>query len=218
MSSENPSGADNQQGSRHAPPMECRLTPQRLHAGLLVFGATGLEAYLQGALKDGTFNVQHNTHRIGQADRDWLVTIGMVLDTLGHRSWIYREGANRRYWILETSAPFLSTRFDPSPLVGDPAGLAYARGYFDAEGSMPCRLDARLYFYYAQKSNRDLQILRRILTSWDIACGSIHNPSRRVDPNYWRFYIRTASHQRFIQLVGSSHPRKLPKMHNRMKI
>jgi hypothetical protein len=47
MQSENPAGADNQQGSRPGTPKGLRLTPQRLHAELLAVGAMGLEAYLQ---------------------------------------------------------------------------------------------------------------------------------------------------------------------------
>ena len=54
MVSENPSGAGNQQGSRETGPVPVALTPQRLHAELLETDASGLEAYLQGALRDGT--------------------------------------------------------------------------------------------------------------------------------------------------------------------
>ena len=52
VGSENPAGADNQQGSRVPPPLGSALTPQRLHAELLATDAKGLEAYLQG--KDPT--------------------------------------------------------------------------------------------------------------------------------------------------------------------
>ena len=49
MGSENPTGADNQQGSCPHPSWDVLATPQRLHAELLAIGAKGLEAYLQGA-------------------------------------------------------------------------------------------------------------------------------------------------------------------------
>ena len=49
---------------------------------------------------------------------------------------MYREGAWRDYWVLETTARFLSVEFDALQLVGMPAGLAYARGYFDADGGL----------------------------------------------------------------------------------
>ena len=218
VSSENPTGADNQQGSREASPLEASLTPQRLHAELLDAGAKGLEAYLQGALKDGSRNRRHGTHRIGQRERAWLVLLSTALESLGYRSWIYREGRSRRLWILETKARFLSLSFDPSPLAGTREGLCYARGYFDAEGGMPRSADARLYLQYTQKDRSELEALARVLASWDIECGRVHNPSRMVDPDYWRFYVRADSHGRFMRLVGSWHPRKRLQIETRMKI
>jgi hypothetical protein len=218
MSSDNPTGADNQQGSRADPALDHALTPQRLHAELLRTGAKGLEAYLQGALRDGTRNARHRTHRFGQSDRRWLDVIGWILDLLGSRSWIYREGRQRSFWVLETTAPFLSLQYEAAALAGTVEGLCYARGYFDAEGGMPRHPEARLYFQLCQKDRTDLERLRRILESWDISSGRVHNPSRRVDPEYWRFYIRAESHQRFMSLVGSWHPRKRQQMRDRMKI
>ena len=93
------------------------LTPQRLHAELLVTGSTRLESYLQGALRDATKSDAHKTHRFGQSDRAWLETLQTVLGVLGHRSWIYREGKDREFWVLETSAKFLSIDFDASQLI-----------------------------------------------------------------------------------------------------
>jgi hypothetical protein len=216
MCSENPTGADNQQGSRPHRPYDARLTPQRLHAEILAIGAKGLEAYLQGALHDGTWNAQHRTHRIGQSDRAWLVLLQTILERLGRRGWIYREGSERNYWVIETTAPFLSVGFDAGPLQETSEGLHYVRGYFDAEGGMPKSAEARLYLQFSQKSLADLKAVAKILESWDIACGRIHNPSAAVDPRYWRFYVRTASHERFMSLVGSWHPRKRRQMTTRM--
>ena len=217
MVSDNPIGAVNQQGSRASLLEGAALTPQRLHAELLAIDEASLEAYLQGALRDGTCS-RHGTHRIGQSDREWLVLIAKILDALGHRSWSYREGRERSFWVLETSAPFLSTRFDASPLVGQLQGLAYARGYFDADGGMPRDPDARLYFQMTQKDRGNLEVVREILESHGIACGRMHNPSVRVDPEYWRFFVRTGSHERFARLVGSWHPRKRQQIYTRMKI
>jgi hypothetical protein len=162
--------------------------------------------------------VRHNTHRIGQKDQAWLRFLAMILDALGHRSWIYREGRSREYWILETTAPFLSVSYDAVSLVGTPPGLLYARGFFDAEGGMPKSSAARLYLQYTQKCRPTLETLVRILRSAQIECGRIHNPSREVDPHYWRFYVRAGSHERFMTLVGSWHPRKRLQIDNRMKI
>ncbi len=218
MGSEKPIGADNQQGSRPEPPSGFDLTPQRLYAELLAAKARGLEAYLQGALKDATESYLHGTHRFGQNDIRWLEVLNQCLTLLGHTGWIYREGRTRRFWVLETTASFLSTSFDASILAGSPAGLAFARGYFDAEGGMPRKNDARLYFQFSQKDRSDLEILRRVLVTAGIDCGRLHNPSHRVDPDYWRFYVRARSHDRFMSLVGSWHPRKRKQIYNRMKI
>jgi hypothetical protein len=168
---------------------------------------TGLEAYLQGALRDGTRSTLHGTHRIGQAERQWLELLSEILRILGYRSWIYREGRSRTFWI-ETSAPFLSMNFDASRLIGALEGIHYVRGYFDAEGGLPKRQDVRLYCQFVQKDRRSLANVRHILESWDLRCGRIHNPSRLVDPDYWRFYVRSGSHRRFVSIVGSWHPRK----------
>jgi hypothetical protein len=218
MDSDNPSGAANQQGSRDDGPVPSASIPQRLHAELLKADASGLEAYLQGALQDGTRSPLHKTHRIGQSDPAWLDLLQNILLLLHCRGWIYREGKTRRYWILETTAPFLSTDFDALPLVGTPQGLLYVRGYFDAEGGMPQDPAARFYLGISQKNRASLDTVRAILESWGIACGRVHNPSHKVDPDYWRFYIRRESHGRFLTLVGSWHPRKRRLVDIRMKI
>ncbi len=194
------------------------LTPQRLHAELLVTGSTRLESYLQGALRDATRSAAHKTHRYGQSDRAWLETLQSILGVLGHRSWIYREGKDRNFWVLETSAKFLSIQFDASQLVGLESGLDYVRGYFDADGGMPRDSRSRLYIQYCQNDRSSLETVKRILDDWGIECGRTHNPSIRVDPDYWRFFIRANSHSRFFELVSSWHPRKRAQIAARTKI
>jgi hypothetical protein len=117
---------------------------------------------------------------------------------------------------LETSAPFLDVKYDAKPLAGTREGLDYVRGYFDADGGMPRSSSARLYLQFSQKSRASLESLASILESWNIQCGRVHNPSARVDPAYWRLYVRSASAERFFTLVGSWHPRKRQQMHTRM--
>jgi hypothetical protein len=177
-----------------------------------------LEAYLQGALRDGTRSSLHGTHRICQSDIGWVEFLRDILALLGYRGWVYREGRDRNLWVVETTAPFLSTGFDAVPLVGTPQGVAYVRGYFDAEGGMPRDSSARLYLQFTQKNHPNLESVHRILSSIGISCGRIHNPSQTVDPDYWRFYVLSRSHERFMQLVGSWHPRKRRQIESRMKI
>jgi hypothetical protein len=194
------------------------VTPQRLNAELLAVGAKGLEAYLQGALCDATQSALHRTHRFSQSCVEWLEVLRESLMLLGHRSWIYREGRSRNVWVLETTASFLSTSYDAAALQFEPQGLDYVRGYFDADGGMPSRTDARLYFQFCQKSWNSLRVVKAILEDQLIDFGRVHNPSRSVDPDYWRLYVKSRSHERFMRLVGSWHPRKRRQIQNRMKI
>jgi hypothetical protein len=121
-------------------------------------------------------------------------------------------------WVLETTAPFLSKSFDAAALTFEPQGLDYVRGYFDSDGGMPCRADARLYFQFCQKNRESLEVVKDILESRAIECGRVHNPSPKIDPNYWRMYVRNGWHDKFMRLVRSWHPRKRLQMQNRMKI
>lgn len=162
-----------------------------------------VRAYLLGALHDGTFNRTHRTVRIAQAEPRWLDVLQLLFSKLGSRSWIYREGA-RSVWVIETTC-----RLAPPPRhTFDRERAAYARGYFDAEGGVPNDRSDRFYVQFVQKDYPDLNQVRETLTHVGIKCGVIHNPSARVDPGYWRFYVLAASHHDFIRRVGSWHPRK----------
>lgn len=217
MGSDNPTGADNQQRSRSSPLSGDGLTAQRLHAELLEADAREARAYLQGALRDGTFNRIHNTVRISQSDRSWLTELEMLFSKLGSRSWIYREGT-RNVWVIESTC-----RLEKGPTAcSDREKAAFARGYFDAEGGIPRDPRARFYIQFVQKDRSDLEAVRRCLADLDIRCGRIHNPSVRVDPEYWRFYVLGASHEDYIRRVASWHPRKRllleTRLETRMKI
>lgn len=176
------------------------------------------QAYLQGALHDGTRSELHNTHRISQKGTEWLEKLQECLAVLGHKSWIYREGRTRSVYILETTASFLSLDFDPDSLETEGEKVAYVRGYFDAEGGLPQQPNARFYVQFAQKNCVELSKVRNILEGLGIRCGKIHNPSKWADPNYWRFYVLTGSHRDFARIVGSWHPRKRAILRRRMKI
>ena len=92
----------------------------------------------------------------------------------------------------------------------------YIRGYFDAEGGITKSTKVRYYLYFCQKDKKDLQQVKLYLEEFGINCGAIHNPSQKVDPNYWRFYILANSWKNFALKVGSFHPDKLKMF--RMKI
>ncbi len=212
--SDNVTGAENQQGRLEVRTQEPSETTRQTP------GFKELtEAYLLGALHDGTYNVRRKTHRFSQNHIGWLHVLQKCLANLGHKAWIYREGKDRDVYILETSAKFLSIDFDPSLLTSTEEKIAYIRGFFDAEGGVPRDLQARFYIQLVQKNLSKLEWIRAVLVEdLEISCGIIHIPSKRVDPDYFRFFIATRSHEDFGRVVGSWHPRKRLVFDSRVKI
>ncbi len=86
--------------------------------------------------------------------------------------------------------------------------MAYARGYFDAEGGIPRDPSSRFYVQFVQKDRADLDELRLRLETQGLSCGRLHNPSAAVDCDLWRFYVLARSHEEFMRRVSSWHPRK----------
>lgn len=60
-------------------------------------------------------------------------------------------------------------------------------------------------------------MIEKLLSDIGIACGKIHNPSSRVDANYWRVYVSAESHGLFANTIGSYHPIKAPILRERVK-
>ena len=174
-----------------------------------------IEAYLQGALHDAYR--RKNRIRFSQKGTEWLTIIKDLLNHLGHKSWMYREGM-RDVYDLETTAVFLDFKFDPRSLRTSSEIAAYIRGFFDAEGGIPHARSAKFYIQLVQKDRKKMQTLKELLQSLGIKTGVLHNPSRRVDPNYWRCFVSTASHMDFAKVVGSSHPAKQARFRERMMI
>jgi hypothetical protein len=158
---------------------------------------------LHGAARDGTFNRRHKTWRISQSNQPWLRLLQCQIDRLGRKAWLYREGL-RSVWVLETKLDLSEP--DSYPSRGE--RMSFARGYFDAEGGVPRALSARFYIQFVQKDHHDLSRLRRLLVAEGIGCGRLHNPSQRVDPDFWRFYVSAGYLATFGRAVGSWHPRK----------
>lgn len=176
-----------------------------------------IEAYLVGASHDGTWNQQHKTFRFTQREREWLELIQGLLGILDRHSWLYREGKQRSVWALETTYRPQSDVWHRLPHQRH-EWIGYIRGFFDAEGGIPKNATSRFYVQFVQKNREKLEAIRLQLGKLGISSGVVHNPSRRVDPEYWRFFVATSSHQRFIHLIGSSHPRKSQILLKRMKI
>ena len=162
-----------------------------------------LRCYLSGASRDGTYSSRHRTLRISQKGTEWLEVLRLALGELGSKSWMYREGKRDVFTLETTWCSMLVPR-------NHRERVAFARGYFDAEGGVPRNPDARFYVQLVQKDLRDLDFVRGCLESVGIKCGKIHNPSVAVDPDYWRFFVRASSQTEFCRIVSSWHPRKRP--------
>ena len=89
---------------------------------------------------------------------------------------------------------------------------------FDDVRGLPKKQRTRFYMQLAQKNQSKLVWIQQTLTSINISCGVIHIPSKKVDPDYFRFFIATRSHKDFSTVIGSEHPRKLRIFESRMKI
>lgn len=168
------------------------------------------KAYLLGFLHDST--ERKYTYRICQKSFEFIQQLNQSIKMLGFNSWIYKEGKDRNLYIVEFSKKLLSN----TTLTTMEDKIDYIRGYFDSEGSVPKSLSARYYIYFCQKDFQDLAYVRALLEEFGIQCGKIHVPSKRIDPNYYRFYVLCNSWQLFGQLIGSYHPEKIAYV--RMKI
>src|SRR4030042_2929584 len=168
------SSAGNQQGSLRQLADDPSETTRR---------ASFLKAYLLGTLHDGTFS-SNRRFRISQNGTDWLRILQRIFKKLGYNSWIYKEGKNRKVYILETLAGFLDFNFNPLKLRNKGDKIAYLRGFFDAEGGIPRNEKARFYIQLVQNDRRKLEKLKILLNGLGIKTGKIHNPSKKVDPYY----------------------------------
>ena len=167
-------------------------------------------AYLLGALHDAT--ERKTTYRISQKSKAYVKFISKGIKSLGRKAWIYKEGQNRNVYVVEFSKSLLKG----VKIQTLRQKVNYIRGYFDTEGGITKSMKVRYYIYFAQKDRRDLEEVRSFLQELDINCGVIHNPSKRVDPDYFRFYVLSSSWNDFADKIGSFHPTKCK--YFRMKI
>ena len=160
------------------------------------------KAYLLGALHDAT--VRKITYRIGAKDFFYAKFLKHGILNLGHKAWIYREGKDRNYYIVE----FVKSVLNNVKIRSIREKVDYIRGYFDTDGAVARSKSVRYYLYFAQKNRDDLNNVRNYLQQLGISCGVIHNPSKKVDANYFRFFVRAKSYDRFARIIGSWHPIK----------
>ena len=160
------------------------------------------KAYLLGALHDAT--VRKITYRIGAKDLSYAKFLKDGIIALGYRAWIYKEGKNRNYYIVE----FVKSLLDKFELESKKDKVDYIRGYFDTDGAVARSKSVRYYLYFSQKDKKDLSNVKDYLQQLGISCGVIHNPSKKKDAKYFRFFIKAESYKRFAEVIGSWHPVK----------
>lgn len=158
-------------------------------------------AYLWGMIHDAT--ERKTTFRIGQKSKTFVSLLAEGILRRGKKAWVYQEGRKRQLWIVEFSKFWLKKKGNSQK-----EKIDYIRGYFDAEGGIAKSKRVRFYLYFAQKNRNDLEEVRNFLEEIGISCGKVHNPSKKVDPDYWRFYIRAGSYVDFARKIGSFHPEK----------
>ena len=177
-----------------------------------------IKAYLFGAMHDGWIRKSDSRYRIAQKGTGWLEAIQVMLSDIGYKSWIYQEGKTRDVYILESVAPVFGEAFDPNKLTLQSEQCAYIRGFFDAEGGTPQDPASKRYIQLTQKDRPKILLLKTMLVGLAVETGKIHNPSKRVDPHYWRIFVSLKSIPNFVSKIGSWHPRKRAIFDEWMKI
>lgn len=204
--------ADNQQGT----PQFCGDASETTSQP--PFSKSELKNYLLGALHDGTFSC-NKRFRFSQKGIEWLKVLQNFLKILGYNSWIYKEGKNRNeMYVLETLANFLDFKFNPLKIRSKKEKISYLRGFFDAEGGIPKNKQDDFYIQLVQNEKNKLIKLKRMLKGLGINVGKIHNPSKKIAPDYWRMFISADSRKKFVKIINSWHPRKIKTLRERMKI
>ena len=180
------------------------------------FSEKEIKSYLLGALHDATFS-SNRRFRFSQKGTEWLEFLQMLFEKIGYKSWIYKEGKTRSVYVLETLAKFLDFKFNPLKLKSKQEKIGYIRGFFDAEGGIP-KNGKRFYIQLVQSNKKKLQQIKKVLEDLEIKTGKIHNPSHRVDPEYWRMFVPVNSQKKFAKVINSWHPKKIKIFRERMMI
>lgn len=199
--------ADNQQGSLRQLADDPSETTRRSPLFKRI-----VKAYFLGALHDGTFS-SNKRFRISQKGREWLHRLKILLQEIGYSAWIYKEGANRDVYALETLAEFLDFNCNPLLFETPQEKIVYIRGFFDADGGIPHQRKAQLYIQLVQNNKQKLEWIKQILEDLEIRIGKIHNLSYRIDPQYWRMFVLSDSREicTFNRIVASKKNQHLKK-------
>lgn len=197
-------------------------------------------AYLLGALRDGCFSelAEQGIYRVRlyQKNKAWLDALAEIIEkNFGVQPYFYLDKRRNVWCISVTSKQFFNQIKKLSEYPADQAswftptwiqdGLAeikkaYARGFFDAEGSINSlekfgenhfsRKDIRIYF--AQANKRALEELRAILLELGIRCGKVCGPyvKKGTKTKMYGLMIHGSGETlNFYDIVGSFHLEKV---------
>ena len=160
-------------------------------------------AYLYGAIHDGYIYTGKSKGKVAvftQKNKSWLENIKGIIEKNNGKAWIFPQ---RNIHILETKFCHL---FEPRKLSSDKERIEYLSGFFDAEGGIPKKLQARFYVQFVQKNKKELQEVANILNEFGVECGKLHQYDKKS--KCWRFFVKTNSWLKFIELIKSKHPEK----------
>ena len=161
-------------------------------------------AYLHGAIHDGYIYTGKSKGKVAvitQKNREWLENIKEVIEENNGKAWIFPQ---RDIHVLETKFKHL---IEPRKLSNKKEKLEYVSGFFDAEGGIPKKADARFYIQFVQKNKNELKEVSEILEEFGIKCGKLHQYDKKKS-GCWRFFVKTESWKKFIELIKSRHPEK----------
>ena len=160
-------------------------------------------AYLHGAIHDGYVYSGKSKGKVAvitQKNRKWLENIKEIIEMNNGKAWIFPQ---RDIHILETKFNHL---LQERHLFSRKEKLEYVSGFFDAEGGIPKKFDTRFYVQFVQKNKKELKQVANILEEFGVKCGKLHQYDKKS--KCWRFFIKSNSYIKFIELVNSRHPEK----------
>lgn len=165
-------------------------------------------AYLFGVLHDGYIYRGKKKGQVAvftQKLLSWLQEIEKIIERRGENAWIFPQ---REIFVLETKFSPLLMPLDLDSLTSAEQ-LAYIAGFFDAEGGLPKnpKHSKLLYINMVQKDEAKLLFIKKILESFGIKCGKMHQYDKKKS-GCWRFYIRSESLPDFVDLISSKHAEK----------
>ena len=163
---------------------------------------------------DGTYYVTNDRHYVveyGQKDRMWLETIESKALCLGYKVFIVRHKGT--YWkakIYSKELYSLITKTLPRlheilTSLQEESFKAYARGFFDAEGTITKHYRRTIRIRIAQKDRELLAIMAKRLRELGI---SVTEPFLNDKHGVYVIQIPHHAVKKFMEVIGTEHPLK----------